>query len=82
MSGIGLKEKVDKETDCSACIHDTVCYKGKELRCINFLFGRSNKNFGCDQCVHIYRRDPVERPCFKCNDFNVIFAGKLNLLIN
>ena len=68
------KFQIDKETDCSKCIHQVVCNRlfhasGMEVICQNYLFGTSAHG-GCGGCQHRFTRwDKEQIPCFICGFF-------------
>lgn len=69
-----FKELVDKETDCSTCIHVKICRVtwGRigcvpmEDICVNHHFSCSDKS--CGSCIHRFTRYDDKQPilCFKC----------------
>ena len=64
-----FEELVDKETDCSTCIHIRVCKFDVSDFCINHIFSCSAKDMArCETCIHKFtrydNRQPI--PCFKC----------------
>lgn len=70
------KHQIDKESDCSKCIHVEVCrslrgFKGfMEKLCLNNLFSDSRYS-GCQSCSHSYTRYDNKQPipCFLCKHF-------------
>lgn len=66
---IQFEVEVDKETDCSKCIHVTVCSHEKEHRCVNYKCGSADAS--CDGCEHKFTRYDKEMiPCFHCNNYS------------
>ena len=69
-----FEELIDKETDCSTCIHVKVCkviwirigYVPMEDICINHYFSCSKES--CENCIHKFTRYDNKQsiPCFKC----------------
>jgi hypothetical protein len=61
---------VEKNDDCTQCVHARVCSNRVNEFCDNYCFGTS-ADTGCHGCVHRYTRwdaDPI--PCFKCRYFS------------
>lgn len=58
---------IDKEDDCTKCIHKKVCARDMEHFCENYLFGNS-EHTSCGGCSNRYprydERQPI--PCLKC----------------
>ena len=64
--------EIDKETNCTSCIHNEVCHRMMDTLCNNYLFGASDcrDQHGCSSCSHRYTRfDKDEVPCFTCKKF-------------
>lgn len=63
---LDFKREIDAETDCSKCIHRTVCDHKMERRCENYVVGTSAGK-DCQACSHRFTRyDKDAVPCFSC----------------
>lgn len=63
--------EIDKETECSRCLHRKVCAYKMEERCVNYRFGTS-EHTGCHGCIHRFTRwDKDAVPCFHCKEFSL-----------
>jgi hypothetical protein len=64
-----FNELVDKETNCSTCIHLNVCRFDMSKFCVNHTFSCSAKDMtACRTCIHKFTRYDDKQPifCFKC----------------
>ncbi len=70
-----LRVQIDKETDCSDCLHIHVCDMTFEKRCVNYWLGTSAER-GCLACTNHYSRyDKEPVPCFCCPYFAQLDAN-------
>ena len=66
---IGLKIKIQTETNCFECFHFTVCDRDRTKRCKNYVRIGYQPDCLTNGCLNCFHNIDKRTKCFYCEDF-------------